>query len=70
MYRYDLGTQETERSSTNYMDDVIDTTLSTFEAILPAVKIGGGLVNWARVITRTFYVCCSQWELIIIFLLI
>jgi hypothetical protein len=43
MYIYDLGTRENERSSTSYMDDVIDTMLYTFEAILPTMKIGGWL---------------------------
>ena len=53
MYRHGLGTQEIERSSMSHMNDVIDTALSTFEAISPAVTIGGGVVNWDRVITRT-----------------
>ena len=35
------------------MNDVIDTALSTFEAISPAVTIGGGVVDWDRVITET-----------------
>ena len=54
MYRHGLGTREIERSSMGHMNDVIDTTLSTFEAISPAVMIGGGVVNRGRVITRTF----------------
>ena len=53
MYRHGLGTREIERSSMSHMNDVIDTALSTFEAISPAVTIGGGVVNWDRVITRT-----------------
>jgi hypothetical protein len=36
-----LGTRKTERSSMGHMDDVIDTALSTFEAISLAVTIGG-----------------------------
>ena len=36
------------------MNDVIDNVLSTFEIISPAVTIGGGIVNWDRVITGTF----------------
>jgi hypothetical protein len=45
---------ETERSSMGHMDDVIDTALSTFEAISLAMTIGGGLVDRGRVITKTF----------------
>jgi hypothetical protein len=36
------------------MNDVIDTALSTLEAISPAVTIGGGVVNGGHLITRTF----------------
>ena len=55
MYRHGLGTQEIERSSMSHMNDVTDTALSTFEAISPAVTIGGGVVNWHRVITETIF---------------
>ena len=53
MYRHGLRTREIERSSMSHMNDVIDTALSTFEAISPAVTVGGGVVNWDRVITET-----------------
>ena len=53
MYRHGLGTREIERLSTSRMNDVIDIEMSTFEAISLAVTIGGGVVNWDRVITRT-----------------
>jgi hypothetical protein len=46
------------------MNDVIDTVLSTFEAISPNVMIGGIVVDGGHVITRIFYGCCSKWELI------
>ena len=45
MYRHGLRTQETERSSTSHMDDVIDMVMSTFEAISSVVTIGGGVVD-------------------------
>ena len=53
MYRHGLETREIERSSMSHMNDVIDTALSTFEAISPAVTIGGGVANWDHVITET-----------------
>ena len=37
----------------SHMDDVIDMSMSTFEAMLSAVTIGGGIVDWGRVITET-----------------
>ena len=43
----------TERLSMSHMNDVIDITMSTFEAMSSAVTIGGGIVNWDRVITKT-----------------
>ena len=55
MYRHGLGTQEIERSSMSHMNDVIDIPMSTLEAISSAVTIGNGVVNWGRVITRTFF---------------
>ena len=51
MYRHGLGTQETERSSMSHMDDVIDWEMSTFEAMLSAVTIGGSMVDGDHVIT-------------------
>ena len=45
MYRHGLGTQVTERLSTSHMDDVIDMVMSTFEAMLSSVTIGGGIVD-------------------------
>ena len=53
MYRHGLRTQVIERSSTSHMNDVIDIAMSTSAAISPAVTIGGGIVNWDRVITET-----------------
>ena len=53
MYIHGLRTHVIERSSPNHMNDVIDIVMSTFEAISPAVTIGGGVVNWDRVITET-----------------
>ena len=44
-----------ERSITNHMNDVIDVETSTFATISPPVKIGGGVVNKDRVITKTFF---------------
>jgi hypothetical protein len=52
MCRHGLGTQLTERLSTSHMLIVIEKTQSTFAAIPSAVMIGGGLVNWDRVITK------------------
>jgi hypothetical protein len=52
MCRHDLGTRKTKRSRIGHMDDVIDTALSTFEVISPAVAIGDGVVDRARVITK------------------
>ena len=34
-------------------DVVIDMAMSTFQAMPRAVTIGGGVMNWDRVITRT-----------------
>ena len=53
MYRHVLGTQEIERSSMSHMNDVIDILMYILAAIPPAVTIGGGVVNWDRVITIT-----------------
>jgi hypothetical protein len=36
------------------MDDVIETSFSTFETMPMAVTIGGGIVNRDHVITKTF----------------
>ena len=52
MYRHGLGTRKIERSSMSHRVVVIDISMSTFEAVLPAVTIGGGAVNWGRVITK------------------
>jgi hypothetical protein len=52
MYRHGLGTKKTERSSMGHMNDVIDTALSTFEAISSTMMIGGDVVDVGRVITR------------------
>ena len=53
MYIHGLGTGEIERSSMSHMNDVIDISMSTLAAIPPAMMIGGGIVNWDRVITIT-----------------
>ena len=53
MYRHGLGTQVTKRLSMSHMNDVIDISMSTFEAMPSAVTIGGGIVNWDHVITKT-----------------
>ena len=55
MYKHGLGTQEIERSSMSHMNDVIDISMYTFEAMPLAVTIGGDVVNVGRVITRTFF---------------
>ena len=41
-----------ERSSMSHMIVVIDISMSTLETVPPAVTIGGGTVNWGRVITK------------------
>jgi hypothetical protein len=66
MCRHGLRTRKTKRSSMGHMDDVIDSALSTFETISPAVMIGADVVDGGQVITRTVYGCCSKWDLIII----
>jgi adenine/guanine phosphoribosyltransferase-like PRPP-binding protein len=43
-----------ERSSTCHIDDVIDTSVSTFATIPMVVTIEGGIVNRGCVITKTF----------------
>jgi hypothetical protein len=49
------GTQRSKgRAWVMHMDDVIDTVLSTFEIISPAVTIRDGVMDGDRVITRTF----------------
>jgi hypothetical protein len=52
MCRHGLGTQVTERLSMSHMLIMIEKTQSTFAAISSAVMIGGGVVNWDRVITK------------------
>ena len=52
MYRHVLGTRMVERSSMSHRVVVIDISMSTFEAVLPAVTIGGGTVDWGRVIAK------------------
>lgn len=54
MYRHGLGAQVIERSSMSHINDVIDILMSTFATMPPAVAIGGGIVNWGRVIAKTF----------------
>ena len=41
-----------ERSSMSHMNVVIDISMSTLAAMPPAVTIGGGRVNWGRVIAE------------------
>jgi hypothetical protein len=53
MYRHGLGTLETERLSTNHIDDMINILMFTIEAAPPHVMIGAGVVNLDRVITKT-----------------
>jgi hypothetical protein len=47
----------TERLSTSHMLIVIEKTQSTFAAISSAMTIGGGVVNWDRVITKQLEGC-------------
>ena len=54
MYRHDLETRAIERSSMSRMNDVIDISMSTIAAVPPAVTIGGGIVNWGRVVAKIF----------------
>ena len=42
----------TERLSTSHIDVVIDIAMSTFEAMLSAVTIGGSIMDEDRVITK------------------
>ena len=41
-----------ERSSMSHMNVVIDISMSTLAAMPPAMTIGGGRVNWVRVIAE------------------
>ena len=54
MYRHGLEAQVIKRSSMSHMNDVIDISMSTFAAMPLAMTIGGGIVNWGRVIAKTF----------------
>jgi hypothetical protein len=57
MYRHSLANTVTERLSTSRMLIVIEKTQSTFAAIPSVVMIGGGVVNWDRVITKQLEGC-------------
>jgi hypothetical protein len=57
MYRHGLENTVTERLSTSHMLIVIEKTQSTFIAISSHVTIGGGIVNWDRVITKQLEGC-------------
>jgi hypothetical protein len=57
MYRHGLENTVTERLRTSHMLIVIEKTQSTFVAIPSAVTIGGGVVNWDRVITKQLEGC-------------
>jgi hypothetical protein len=57
MYRHGLENTVTERLSTSHMSIVIEKTQSTFAAISSHVTIGGGVVNWDRVITKQLEGC-------------
>jgi hypothetical protein len=48
-----LGTWVIERPSMSHIDDVIDTSVSTFSTMPPAVTIGRGVVNMGHLITKT-----------------
>jgi hypothetical protein len=47
----------TKRLSTSHMSIVIEKTQSTFAAMPSAVTLGGGVVNWDRVITKQLEGC-------------
>ena len=49
MYRHGLGTQETERSNTSHIVDMINMEMFTIETTSSHVMIGLGLVNLDRV---------------------
>jgi hypothetical protein len=53
MCRHGLATQLTEGLSMNRIDDTIDISMSTLEAMPSAVTIGGSVVNLDHVITKT-----------------
>jgi hypothetical protein len=57
MYRHGLENTVTERLSTSHMLIVIEKTQSTFAAISSHMMIGGGVVNWDRVITKQLEGC-------------
>jgi hypothetical protein len=57
MYRHGLENTVTERLRTSHMLIVIEKTQSTFAAIPSAMMIGGGVVNWDRVITKQLEGC-------------
>ena len=64
MYRHGLGTRETERLSTNHMDDMINMLMFTIEATSSHVMIGLGVVNLDRVTLKQFEGYCFEWEFI------
>ena len=49
MYRYGLGTQETERSNMSHIVDMINMEMFTIETTSSHVMIGLGLVNFDHV---------------------
>jgi hypothetical protein len=51
----------TERLSTSHMLIVIEKSQTTFAAISSSVTIGGGIVNWDRVITKEIEGCWFEW---------
>jgi hypothetical protein len=57
MYRHGLKNTVTKRLSTSHMLIVTKKTQTTFAAIPSAVMLGGGVVNWDRVITKQLEGC-------------
>ena len=62
MYRYGLGTQETERSNMSHIVDVINMEMFTIEATPSHVMIGHGLVDLDHVTLRQPKRCWFEWE--------
>jgi hypothetical protein len=57
MHRHGLENMVTKRLSMSSMLIAIEKTQSTFAAISSHVTIGGGVVNWDRVITKQLEGC-------------
>ena len=62
MYRHGLRTQETERSNTSHIADMINMEMFTIETTSSHVMIRLGLVNLDRVTLELLEGCQFEWE--------